>query len=349
MRVERNRHGQTARLAFVLLGVAGSLPLESSITCAAETDPPPSASAEATMLLVVGEPGTDEYARLFEQWAARWEDAAMQGDVALTVVGRGEQTDVTDYEQLKKAVAAQRDDSRRPLWIVLIGHGTFDGRTAKFNLRRPDVTATELAEWLVDVDRPLAVVNCASASAPFIDRLAGPDRVVVTATRSGAEANFTRFGDYVSQAVTDTAADLDKDGQVSLLEAFLTASRNTESYYEGQRQLATEHALLEDNGDARGVRAEMFSGIHPAKQAETGSALDGRRARQWHLVPSEEERRLPPEVRRRRDELELQLAALRDRRSEFTEDEYYARIEPLLLEIARLYESTETSAEPPPM
>jgi hypothetical protein len=301
------------------------------------------------MLLVLGEPGAEEYARQFGEWAGRWEDAARQGDAAVTLIGRGEQTETTDYEQLKSAVAAERDGSGRPLWIVLIGHGTFDGRTAKFNLRRPDVTAAELAEWLVDMDRPLAVVNCASASAPFIDRLAGPDRVIMTATRSGAEVNFSRFGDYVSRALTDSAADLDKDGQVSLLEAFLTASRNTESYYEGQRQLATEHALLEDNGDARGVRAEMFSGIHPAKKAETGAALDGRRAHQWHLVPSDEERRLPPEVRRRRDELELQLAELRDRKSDFTEDDYYARIEPLLLEIARLYASTETDDEPPPM
>ena len=314
---------------------------------ASDSEAATASSAEATMLLVIGEPGTDEYARLFDEWAGRWEAAAELGDVAVTTIGRGHESDATDYERLQAAVTADQFRSARSLWIVLIGHGTFDGRTAKFNLRKPDVTATEMAEWLAGIDRPLAVVNCASASAPFINRLSGPNRVIVTATRSGAEANFARFGDYLSQAITDTAADLDKDGQVSLLEAFLTASRSTESYYEGQRQLATEHALLEDNGDARGVRAEMFSGIHPAKQAEAGSALDGRRAHQWHLVPSDEERRLPPEVRRRRDELELQLAELRDRKSEFAEDDYYARIEPLLLEIARLYESVEVEQRSP--
>ena len=65
--------------------------------------------------------------------------------------------------------------SMEPLWLVLIGHGTFDGHTAKFNLRGPDVSATDLAEWLAEMKRPLAVINCASSSSPFINRLAGVD------------------------------------------------------------------------------------------------------------------------------------------------------------------------------
>ena len=320
--------------------IASTLPVGASELESAEPPPP-----EATVLLIVGEPGTEEYARMFAEWADRWKAAAERGGASMTIIGQSEESDSTDFQQLQEAIAVEHDGSGRPLWIVLIGHGTFDGRAAKFNLRRPDFTAAELSEWLAPIDRPVAIINCASASAPFIDRLTGPNRVIVTATRSGAEANFTRFGDYVSQAVMDLSADLDKDGQVSLLEAFLTASRNTQAHYDGQRQLATEHALLEDNGDARGVRAELFTGIQPAQQAAGRESLDGRRAHQWHLVPSDEERRLPLEVRRRRDELELKLAELRDRKSDFTEDEYYTLIEPLLLEIARLYDE---SVEPIP-
>ena len=104
---------------------------------------------------------------------------------------------------------------------MLIGHGTFDGREAKFNLRGPDVTDVELADWLLPFKRPVVVINCASASGPFINRLSGANRVVVTATKSGNEINFARFGQYIAEAIADPRADLDKDGQVSLLEAFL--------------------------------------------------------------------------------------------------------------------------------
>ena len=174
---------------------------------------------------------------------------------------------------------------------MLIGHGTFDGHTAKFNLRGPDVTAEELAEWLKPLKRPLAVINCASASAPFINRLAGENRVVITATKSGDEQNFARFGQYISAAIADPAADLDKDGQVSLLEAYLTACRQVAEFYEQEARLATEHALLDDNGDGLGTPAAWFRGLRATQRAKDGAALDGTRAHQFHLVASDREQR----------------------------------------------------------
>lgn len=305
-------------------------------------------AADSTMVLIIGAPGAEEYTRLFDEWAERWTAAAEAGGTQVRVVGKEEgktASGADDRDRLNAVLTAEMDGTKRPLWIVMIGHGTFDGRLANFNLRGKDVSAQEVAAWLADCERPLAIVNCASASAPFIDRLAGPDRVIVTATKAGGEVNFARFGDYLSRSISDLSADLDKDGQTSLLEAFLMASRQTQAYYDGQRQLPTEHALLDDNGDARGVRADFFSGLEPTVEAEAGETLDGRRAHQWYLVPSEEERRLTPAFRRRRDELELQLAGLRDQKSELGEDEYFRQIEPLLLEIARLYESAETSGE----
>ena len=56
---------------------------------------------------------------------------------------------------------ASAKESLEPLWLVLIGHGTFDGRSAKFNLQGSDLIATDLAEWLKPFRRPLAVVNFA--------------------------------------------------------------------------------------------------------------------------------------------------------------------------------------------
>lgn len=326
-----------SRCLFVAACAIGTM----FVRVATSSEPSCAPPERATLLLVCGADGTEEFGRMFDTWVDRWRKAADQGDVAVKIVGDHGETGQQPIDELRRAVAGEADGSSRPLWIVLIGHGTYDGRAAKFNLTGPDVSAEELSDWLQAVRRPLAVINCSSASAPFIDRLSGVDRVVITATQSGHEINFARFGGYLSAAINDPAADLDKDGQVSLLEAFLTASRQTESYYEGLGQLATEHALLDDNGDARGVSADFFEGLTPVKSAEGDALLDGHRAHQWHLVLSEEERRFPDELRPRRNELELEIARLRDRKAGLDEDRYYKELEPLLVELAELYEQAD--------
>jgi len=46
---------------------------------------------------------------------------------------------------------------------------------------------------------------------------------------------------------------------------------------------------------------------------------------------------LSADVRARRDQIELAIAKLRDEKKDLEEDVYYQRLEPLLLELARLY------------
>jgi hypothetical protein len=226
---------------------------------------------------------------------------------------------------------------------VLIGHGTFAGQTAKFNLRGPDVAADELAEWLRECRRPLAVINCSSASGPFLNALSAPGRVVITATKSGHEANYARFGDYLSRAIGDQQADLDKDEQTSLLEAYLLAARQVGEFYKLDGRLATEHALLDDNGDRQGIPADWFEGVQPTRKAQGNAPLDGYRAHQWHLVPSPRERVLPAELRRQRDELELAVIELREQKPQLVEEDYYSRLELLLLKLAELYRQADAT------
>jgi hypothetical protein len=204
-------------------------------------------------------------------------------------------------------------------------------------MRGADVTDTELANWLFKMKRQVIVINCASSSGPFINRLSGPNRVVVTATKSGFEMNFTRMGQYLAESIADTRADLDKDGQVSLLEAYLTAGSQVEEYYRARSQLSSEHALLDDNGDKLGTPASWFKGVRATQRARDGAALDGIRAHQVHLIPSDRERGMPAELRKRRDELESSIADLRDQKEKLKDDEYYARLEKLMVELARLY------------
>ena len=298
---------------------------------------------KTTIIVMIGAPGEDEFGKNFEKWGGLWAEAAQKGGANHIVIGLDPTNETSDLDRLNQALSAQLKESPNELWVVLLGHGTFDGREAKFNLRGPDLTATNLASMLRPFHRPLAVINCASASAPFINALSAPGRVIITATRSGSEQNYARFGRYFSEAIANPEADLDKDGQTSLLEAFLMASRQVTEFYKTEGRLATEHPLLDDNGDGFGTPADWFHGIRAVKRARDGAALDGLRANQFCLVRSDEERKLPAAIRARRYEIELEVSKLRDEKGKLKEDDYYHRLEVLLLELAKL---TETNSNP---
>ena len=292
----------------------------------------------ATVMVVVGAPGETEFGSDFSTEAALWSKVSGLASAKHILIGLAETGGPSDHDRLQQALAAEPKESAAELWVVLVGHGTFDGKEAKFNLRGPDLATTELAEWLKSFRRPLAIIDTSSASAPFLAKLSAPGRVVVTSTRSGFEQNYSRFGKFFAEAMADPASDLDKDEEVSLLEAFLSAAHRTTEFYKTEGRLATEHALLDDNGDGLGTPADWFRGVRATKQARDGASLDGARAQQFHLVRSAAERELPAAVRARRDELELGVAKLRETKAKLTGEDYYRQLEKLLLELAALYE-----------
>jgi hypothetical protein len=121
----------------------------------------------------------------------------------------------------------------------------------------------------------------------------------------------------------------------------LTASHQTTKFYSAEGRLATEHALLDDNGDGLGTPADWFRGIRPVQRARDGAELDGYRAHQFCLLRSEAEANMPPALRAERDRLELEVMQWRDQRENVREDEYFARLEALLYEIAKIYERVD--------
>jgi hypothetical protein len=314
------------RAAVLLLAVAFALPARAA-------EPP-------TVLVVVGAPGTKEYGTRFTGWADRWKALAGKAGARAVTLGLDGPGATPDRQRLSDALAREARGTSA-LWLVLIGHGTFDGRAAKLNLRGPDVTAEELAGWLRPLRRPVVIIDATSASGPFVKALSAPGRVVITATRSGQEQNATRLGGLVVDALADPEADLDKDGETSLLEAFLVSSKRVEGAFSEAGLLPTEHALLDDNGDGLGTTASLYQGLRPAPAAEGAPTPDGRRAHQVHLLPSEPEKAMPEDLRRRRDQLELEVLKLRDARAKLGDEEYYRKVEPLLLDLARVYRKAE--------
>ena len=299
-----------------------------------------------TLIVVVGAAGETQYGVEFRQWGSQWLDTARAAQLKCIPIGLEQSGARDELNQVETALDQQPKISPEPLWIVLIGHGTYDGRQAKFNLRGPDLTAEQLAQWLSGFRRTVVIINCASASSPFMNALAGEHRIIITSTKSGYQYNFSRFGKYLAQTVGDPQADLDKDGQTSLLEAFLLASSPVAEFYRQEARLATEEALLDDNGDGRGTPASWFRGVRAVKKAKDDAPVDGMRAHQLHLVRSVQEQRLTADQRVRRNALEAQLAARRAAKPQLDEDEYYRQLLPIMLELADLYrQSAPTSPQ----
>lgn len=353
--VERTPVRQSLSLFAVVTGLAAgaaslgstSEPPISAATPSATAPPVADPAQLPRVILVVGAAGESEFGTNFLQQAEVWQQACLQAGAPAIAIGLEEPGETTDRARLESLLAAESPEGLVELWLVLIGHGTFDGKVAKFNLRGPDFTAEDLAAWLQPFHRPLAVINTASSSAPFLRALAGTNRVLITATRSGYEQNFTRFGSHFAAALSDPEADLDGDRQNSLLEAYLVASRRVAEFYQTEGRLATEHALLDDNGDGLGTPADWFRGLRATKRPKDKTAVDGLRAHQFHLIRSPDELSLSPEARAQRDDLERRLAALRDSKGNLEEDDYYRRLESLLLDLARLYAPPASSGSAP--
>ncbi|MDE0937355.1 MAG: hypothetical protein OSA89_15660 [Mariniblastus sp.] len=299
---------------------------------------------EQKVIVVVGAGGSDDYQQQFQNWADNWKSAITSaGESAPDFVCIGSEANPSgknDLQRLEQELT-NLGDATAELWVVLIGHGTDDGKVSKFNLRGPDLSAVQLNQWLPDQEPRTIVVNCASSSGGFVGKLKHPNRVVITATKSSAQRNFARFGQYLSMAIDDPAFDLDKDLQTSLLEAVVAASSQTQEFYLQETRLATELAMIDDNGDGKGTPSDWFQGTRTVKKAKA-SEPDGFVANQIFLIRRGTEARLTVSQRSNRDRLERELELLRQKKDRLGEARYYQSIEPILLDLAKLYQTVDS-------
>jgi hypothetical protein len=273
----------------------------------------PAAAGDNYALVVSGASGGEVYAKKYDDWRRTLVTTLTStlGYPSDHVVALSESSSAKVQQAIADLRVRMMNDDQ--LCVVLIGHGTAGDGVAKFNLAGPDMSAADWAVQLKTVPGRLIFVDTTSASFPFLRQLAAPGRIVITATDAAAQEFETVFPDFFIKAFADPSADGDKDGRVSIFEAFLYASANVRIWFDQHNQLPTERALLDDDGD--GVGREAWN-----------PEPDGAVARATYLQAGS-----GPQ-----NEIELAIAALKARRSAMAPAAYDAELERLLTELATL-------------
>ena len=301
-------------------------------------------AGERRVMIIAGAGGEEEYTELFAEWAGELA-GAFGGNAAEMVHITNKPEDTGARKTVESTLKKWVEKPDVEIWILLVGHGTFDGKAAKFNLVGNDASDADFKHWLKPHRGPLVFINTSSCSAPFIRSLSGPNRVVATATKSGYEQNFCRFGGYMAAALGQAGADLDKDGAVSVLEAFLIASRQAGEFYRENDRLVSENALLDDNGDGMGTPADWFRGVRTQKKAKGKSSADGKLSRLVFPVIPPAEKDIPAPLRKKRLVAEAKIETLRSLKKTLEAEIYYRDIEKLFLELAVLNDEIETAQQ----
>lgn len=285
-------------------------------------------------LIVTGAPGGEGFVPTYTAWTADLA-AVLRGPMGfpaaqVTVLSGTSDAAVAQStaQNVRAAVAGLRQKVQKDdlVVIVLMGHGSVDADSAKFNLVGPDLTSSEWAAMLRDVPGRVVFINTTGGSYPFLKDLAAPGRIVVTATESTAQRYDTVFPERLIEALKSPATDLDKNGRVSVWELFVGTSRGVATHFERQGLLATERARLDDTGDGDGVDA-----------VEAGT--DGALARATYLERDPAALEGDPELTElltRRRTLEEQAERLKQRKPSMPIEQWEREFEALMIELARV-------------
>ncbi len=294
---------------------------------------PVTALAETRWAVIVsGASGGEKYAEQMKTWRADLQSALVDRygfkpeHVRVLVdetVKTGEAANAANVRKLFGEIKARgaKDDF---VLVVLLGHGTYDGDVAKFNLVGPDLTEKDWTDLLSGISGRLALINTTEASFPFLASLTAKGRIVITATDSAAQKYATVFPEYFIKSMKEASSDLDKNGRTSIFEVFAAASAAVKQHYEQRGQLATERALIDDNGDGKGREA-------------SAEGPDGGFARIAYLDAENPAEAANPELAalvRRRRTLEAEAEELKLKKGDMPEAEWNAQFEKLMLDLA---------------
>jgi hypothetical protein len=288
----------------------------------------PAAAQDVHLLVIAGVGGDEAHSTQFHKGASTVIDAAIKSGLPeSSITYLAERTEL-DPARIKlrstreNVLAAFADLAKSAkvndeIIILLIGHGTFDGKTASFNLPGPDLAAPEYAKLLEKFPtQRIAFIHTGSSSGAFVPVLAGPARTIIAATRTGGERNETRFPEYFVQALASDEADSDRNGRISILEAFEFARNRVAASYEKGGHILTEHATLDDGSEGKFASTQYLAPPR-SRTAEIAKADPKLRA----LVEE-------------RDALDKEIAALRLRKNQMNDAEYQQQLEKLVTNLA---------------
>jgi hypothetical protein len=280
----------------------------------------PAALADTHYLIVSGLGGDAKYAKAFDDQADALAAAAGKtvGAANIEVLKGPEATrEALEHSLTELGASLAAADT---LVVFLVGHGSYDGDEYKLNLPGRDPTGAEIAAWLSAVPaKTQLIVNATSASGAVLEDWTADGRVLITATRSGAERNATRFPAYWTEALSADAADLNKNGVVSAQEAFDFASRRVADSFEEDGALATEHPqIVGDNADRIGAARLVARTTTTPEQRALNARLDA---------------------------LEAQIADLRARRDSLPNDQYLNDLQALLVQLATVQRQIDAASE----
>jgi hypothetical protein len=293
------------------------------------------AADERYALIVSGVSGTEKFAANQKTWASSLQTTlqqrlgfAAERIIVLSESGTGtalanRANVLSTLSSLKSRLTA--DDT---LLIVLIGHGTFDGTAAKFNLVGPDMDSKEWKASLDGNPARLVFVNTTSSSFQFVPALSGKNRIVIAATESAAQKYATMFPQYFIEALDQSAkADNDKNGRLSVWEAFTYASQAVKQAFEKQGTLVTERSVIDDNGDGVG------------KEAAATTGTDGVLAKTTFLDPLPASSANNPALaalEKRRVTIEAEIEQLKVKKGDMPAGQYEEEFERLAIELAKI-------------
>lgn len=294
-------------------------------------------ASERYALIVTGATGSPEDATKYQSWrnsliAVLRDRFGYPGDhIVVLAEEENRGTGKPTRENVRAALADLQRRSRPDdvVLVLLTGHGNTGGMDeAKFNLVGPDLGADEWAAAVAAIPARIVFVNTSSGSYPFLQKLAKPGRIVITATNSAAQEYETIFPEFLVAAFDEPSADADKNARVSMWEAFVYATSGVRKWFDDKGQLLTERALLDDTG--RGV----------GREADDPKGEDGAIAKVTYLRPdapiTAPANTELGDLMRRRAQVQSQLDLLRARKPNLPEADYEAQLEKLLVEIARL-------------
>jgi hypothetical protein len=281
--------------------------------------------ADSSALILRGVAGDPEHEQKFEKWTAGTSKALVEkfgfsADRVIVLTGQK-----TVQAEIQKAFATLKQQLKAgdTFFLFFIGHGSGEDGVYKFNISGPDYTADDYNRLLatLNVGR-IVIVAATPASGAALDKFAGKNRVVVTATRSGQEGNDIVFYDYFLEALQNPAADEDKDQKVSVWEAFKYAVGGTERFYKEEGRLATEHPQISDNGTEK---TDAKAKEPPLLARSTSFVVDR------PVVSSDP--KLQALYNQRKD-IEQKLEALRVNKNSMPAAEYEKQLDELLVQLA---------------